>query len=323
MGLQLTHQYHDRLKVSYRGQPLFDYVYNADDIDPYSYQRPYIYPVHSTDGDLVSIFRTIDHPWHLGISMTLTVVNDQNFWGGNTYIPESQRHAIVEQGLLARPETNKYNPDKDSYALLENVGKTDHIAWDSLECSDMTVTFQEQLVWITSRGESWFDELRKIECSVINDEYWTINWQTHLKNISGEVLNIGSPTTLGRPNAGYGGLFWRGPRSYLNGDILADNGLTGEDVMGKAAPWIAYIGQHDDSLRHSTLIFRDSPQNIRYPNKWFVRNNPYGCVSFAFMFDEEYPLQPDDSLNLQYQVIIATGKRSRSDIETILNAIPL
>ena len=30
--------------------------------------------------------------------------------------------------------------------------------------------------------------------------------------------------------------------------------------------------------------------HVRFPGKWFVRNDPYACVSCSFKFDEEYVL---------------------------------
>ena len=46
--------------------------------------------------------------------------------------------------------------------------------------------------------------------------------------------------------------------------------------MGQPASWLAYTGKHDgvtaaQVTNDSTLIFVDHPDNLRYPNKWFVR----------------------------------------------------
>ena len=59
---------------------------------------------------------------------------------------------------------------------------------------------------------------------------WTLDMAFELTNVCSEALIFGSPTTQGRPMAGYGGLFWRGPRSFLDrGDIsgLGRSGGTG------------------------------------------------------------------------------------------------
>ncbi len=46
------------------------------------------------------------------------------------------------------------------------------------------------------------------------------------------AIPIGSPTTRGRENAGYGGLFWRGPRSFTGGSVLAPGVAGGDELRG-------------------------------------------------------------------------------------------
>src|SRR5262249_2784383 len=148
--------------------------------------------------------------------------------------------------------------------------------------------------------------------------YWSLDLSFCLLNVAQHPLVFGSPTTEGRPDAGYGSLFWRGPRSFLYGKILAADGLEGSEIMGKASPWLAFSGRHDGNAEASTLLFLDLPSNPRYPTRWFVRNDPYACVSYSFMFDEEYSLQPGEKLTLDYRLVIGNGEWSRSQIEDYL-----
>ena len=64
---------------------------------------------------------------------------------------------------------------------------------------------------ITQAGEEWIAEERTISVFDVDVTAgsWALEYGMALTNISGEALHIGSPTTAGRPNAGYGGLFWR------------------------------------------------------------------------------------------------------------------
>src|SRR5690606_4499119 len=113
-----------------------------------------------------------------------------------------------------------------------------------------------------------------------------------------------------------GSLFWRGPRSFTGGEIIAPE--LHDDYMGVSMPWIAYRGRHDDGSKSpSTLLFIDDPSNPRYPNKWFVRTDPYACVSFSFMFDEPYLLQPDETLSLTYHIVIFDGAPDRDELERV------
>jgi hypothetical protein len=59
----------------------------------------------------------------------------------------------------------------------------------------------------------------------------------------------------------------------------------------------------------------DHPSNPRFPTKWFVRNDPYACVSCSFMFDEEYVLPAGEALALRYRIVLGHGAWSRARIE--------
>lgn len=297
MSLHLTHLYDDALELSFDDRLLFRYVY-APDTPQMESPRPYFHPIYSLAGDLVTIFRPYDHVWHKGISMTIAHLEDQNFWGGGSY-----RHG---QG----------------YVQLPNNGSQRHDSWGGIRFDGQTFSATERLSWITQAGEHWLDESRTIALGEVDVEngYWSLDFATKLTNIRGQSLHIGSPTTAGRPLAGYGGLFWRGPRSFLHGDVLAADGLSGPDVMGQSAAWLAFSGRHDGSANHSTLVFVDHPHNLRYPNQWFIRNDPFACVSFAFMFDEVYELAPDETLDLRYRMVLANGERDRKQIESLAHS---
>lgn len=279
--VNVTHELGRHLDVRHGDTLLFRYVYVSDAPQVES-PRPYFHPLRTLAGDTVTIFRPHDHLWHHGLSMTFANLSGENFWGGATYVPDR------------------------GYAQLDNNGRIDHEAWDRL---DPAGPMEERLAWITQAGERWLEERRTIELVDVDTgcEHWTLGLGFELRNVSGRPLEFGSPTTAGRPMAGYGGLFWRGPRSFLGGTILAAGGLEGPDVMGRPAAWLAFVGRHDGSARASTLVLADHPENLRYPNKWFVRTDPYACASWSFMFDETHTLAPDGCLALRYALIVGSG----------------
>ncbi|CAN5725496.1 hypothetical protein BH20ACT12_BH20ACT12_06760 [soil metagenome] len=172
-------------------------------------------------------------------------------------------------------------------------------------------------------GEIWIEEVRGISVGELDSArgFWSLDLSFRLTNVREQSLTFGSPTTEGRPAAGYGGLFWRGPRSFSGGEILAADGLEGPEVMGRASPWLAYVGLHDGTGHGSTVLFVDSPTNVRFPCKWFVRNDPYACVSCSFMFDEEYALEAGEELALDYRVVVGDGAWSRERIEDYVDGI--
>jgi Methane oxygenase PmoA len=293
MSLKLIHTAEDHVEVHCDGNLLFRYVYRPRTLAIES-SRPYLHPVLTRGGNVVTGFRPHDHAWHHGISMTSAHLGHagdpaENFWGGQTYV-----HG---QG----------------YIQLDNNGRIEHRDWLGLNCDGANAILDESLQWVTHDSLPWLGERRTINAEV-GEGYWQLGFYTRLTNLTSQPLLFGSPTTAGRSQAGYGGLFWRGPDDFIGGQILADGGLEGPGVMGRSAAWLAYIGAHGDSGQRSTLLFVDDPANPRYPNQWFVRNGDYAGASFAFMFDEEYALQSQAELALRYRIVIADGAWERERI---------
>ncbi|MGO7983998.1 DUF6807 family protein, partial [Rhizobium johnstonii] len=82
------------------------------------------------------------------------------------------------------------------------------------------VTFAHDLDWITQQGAPFFTGHRTLRAVIVDDDSWALTFETAMTNVSGATVSIGSPTTKGRENAGYGGLFWRGPRSFTGGRLM-------------------------------------------------------------------------------------------------------
>lgn len=300
MTYQLTHHYHDRIAVAYDGAPLFDYVY-APQVPAFESPRPYFHPLRTLRGDIVTGFRPHDHRWHHGLSMTFAYLSGQNFWGGNTYV-----HG---QG----------------YIPLENSGQQRHGRWDEVTCDPTAgVTLRQAITWHSYEGEAWIDEARRIAVTEVDVAAgrWALDIGMRLRNIRGAALEFGSPTTQGRDKAGYGGLFWRGPRSFIGGLMTLADGrqalMDEGDLIGERAPWLAFTGRHDGVDHESTLLFIDHPDNPRYPTQWFVRAMGFPGASFALTFDELFILQPGEEVNLQYRIVIADGIWPHEQIKAYL-----
>jgi hypothetical protein len=261
---------------------LFRYTYLPSDPQLES-PRPYFHPVRTLGGDLVSLYRPHDHVWHKGIALSLPNVGPENFWGGPTF----------RQG---------------SYVQTDNDGRMRHEGFDLAVGKDDVVRLDERLSWVTEAGQTVITEWRRIGAAAWPaDDAWSLAFETTISNVSGADIVIGSPTTEGRPNAGYGGLFWRGPRSFTGGTVLTPDGTGGDELMGARGPWMAFTGRHDEHGRSSTLVFRDAPGNFSYPSQWFVRSTPYACLCPAPFFDAEYTLATGAALTLRYDIAVADG----------------
>jgi Methane oxygenase PmoA/Oxidoreductase family, C-terminal alpha/beta domain len=256
---------------------LFRYVYRPDD-PPAESPRPYLHPVRTLAGVLVTGCRPEDHPWHKGISWALPNVGPENFWGGPTY----------RRG--------------DGYIQLGNNGAMRHDRFETVEADGARARLAERLTWVTAAGRALFAERRRITAAVRPDRSeWSLDFVFAMRNLSGGPVDIGSPTTQGRENAGYGGLFWRGPAAFTGGRVLTPDGAGGDEIMGRPGPWLAFAGPA------ATLAFRDNPANPGYPCRWFVRRSPYACAGPAPFFAAEVPVPAGGELTYRYEVTVTDG----------------
>ncbi|MDX3059297.1 PmoA family protein [Streptomyces sp. NE06-03E] len=304
-AVDLVHRHGEHLSViaSESGVELLRYVYRAE--DAWEAPKPYIHPLRTLSGQVVTGYRPNDHRWHKGLQMTASHLSGANLWGGNSYV-----HG------------------KGYRALPERVGSMAHAGFDEVSVHDGGARFAERLTWHPRSGELWAEETRRIEVHDVDavTGSWALTWSSAVTNRRGEPLRFGSPTTHGRPDAGYTGLFWRGPRAFRDGRIIGPAG-EGPDLMGRQAPWLAYGGEYDEADGHATLVFVHSPENDHsgaggaHPAHWFVRDSPYAAVAPSFAFHQELVLDPGATLTRRYRVLVADGAWDRERIASAVGGL--
>jgi hypothetical protein len=277
-----THHYAGRsVTVTAGNVDLLTYVYGPDTPTLES-PKPYLHPVRTLAGDVVTAFRPDDHVWHKGIAWSLPHVGEHNFWGGPTFVD-------------------------GQYVQLANNGSATHRELTGISIDEDWAEVAHRLAWSSEAGQPVCDETRSLAVSVLDGRTWALVFATAMTNVSGATLDIGSPTTKGRPNAGYGGLFWRGPRSFTGGTVQSpERSGGGSDLRGTRAEWLAYRSR---SLRGSTIVMVDDPANPRHPTPWFARSEEFACLCPAPFFHEELAVAPGETLRFRYAVVVAAGDR--------------
>jgi hypothetical protein len=284
------------LTVSLGDQDIATYTYDATDEQRES-PRPFFHPLRTTAGETVSAYRPWDHVWHKGIAWSLPHFGEDNFWGGPSF----------RRG--------------EDYQWLPNNGAMRHERVIDSGHDGGAFRFTHALTWWTQAGKHVVDETRSIRVSPGADgTSWTLVFETEMTNVSGADVHIGSPTTEGRENAGYGGLFWRGPREFAGGRIAGPGGATGEELRGARGPWLAFVGQHDDSCRYSTALIADDTANAQHPPEWFARSEPFACFGPAPFFSTEVAFASGTTMTNRYAVVIADGDSDGERLENLAAA---
>ncbi|GAA1973787.1 PmoA family protein [Microbacterium pumilum] len=282
MTLSISQDGGAAIAVSDGHTELFRYTY-VPDTPQFESPKPYLHPLRTRAGHLVSLFRPHDHVWHKGIAWSLPVVGDENFWGGPTY--------VRDQG----------------YVQLPNDGAQAHLGVEALAVgADGVARFAHDLEWITQAGDRLFTERRAIGARVVGEDSWVLTVETAMKNVSASDIAIGSPTTKGRDNAGYGGLFWRGPRSFTGGTLVTASGTgSGNDVRGQRHEWMGFAGRQDEVDASSLIVMVDDVANPHHPPQWFARSEEFACLNPAPFFSEELVVPAGGTVEFRYGVGIA------------------
>ncbi|MEV4179721.1 PmoA family protein [Nonomuraea sp. NPDC049709] len=270
------------------------YVYRPDAPDAEA-PKPYLHPIRSLSGAPLSVYRPHDHRWHKGLQMTWAHLSGQNFWGGPTFSVERNYH------------------------WQDNLGHINHTAFTDVSADGQRVTVAEDLRWISAQGEHWITEERRQLFHSVDAErgLWALDFTTELRNVRGATLHFGSPTTHGRPMAGYAGFFWRGPRSFTGGTIIAAGGQGGEEMMGRQAPWLAMVGRHDEIDGGGTVLAVAGHSSAPVPIKWFVRREAFAVISPSPSFDEEIALADGDTLDLAHRYVFIDRMCDRAELEEL------
>ncbi|AQU69788.1 DUF6807 family protein [Streptomyces niveus] len=260
------------------GRPVADYVHRPR-LPATLSPRPYLHPVRTLGGLVVTELRPADHAHHLGVSMAVPDVAGVNFWGGRTY--------VRDRGPVA----------------LDNHGVQEHTDW--LE-TDTPGSRTQELSW-TREGRELLSERRTIRTHALSADAWALDFTSTLTNVSGADLSIGSPATNGRPGAGYGGFFWRAPKEGAadpRPEVFTAT-ASGEDaVHGSTAEWLALAGQG------WTLVFAGGDEETRR-DPWFVRTGQYPGVGSSLARERRLPLAAGAGLSRRIVTVVADGRLDR------------
>ncbi|ASO21484.1 hypothetical protein FHR81_003125 [Actinoalloteichus hoggarensis] len=293
--LHVRHELGAEIVVEAAGVAVLSYVYRPDP-SAFESPKPYCHPLRTLAGDVVTDYRPNDHRWHKGLQLTASHVSGDNFWGGVSYVRD------------------------EGYVVKDNIGRMRHDGFDAVDATEDRLDVVERLTWLNSGEETWAREVRRLSVHDVDveDGSWTLTWHSTITNVRDTELRFGSPTTEGRPMAGYTGLAWRGPRAFRDGTVLTPNGLDAAGLMGQHADWVAYSGEHDGVDRHSTLVFQEGPRNAATPAHWFVRSDPFAVVNPSWAFYEELVLPPGAALDREYRVVVADGAWSADRVARTL-----
>jgi predicted dehydrogenase len=254
---------------------------------PTSSPRPYLHPVRTLAGVVVSAHHPADHDWHNGVGMTIPDVNGAHFWGGGTYV-----HG---QGSV----------------LLDNHGA---IAGQPPKVSDDGLT--QQLEWTGDDGSVLLQEQRSIGWAAVDGRAWRLTFESSLHADSGAEIN--SSGSKGRTGAGYGGFFWRFP-ACENVEVFTAEAAGEERVHGSVAPWAAWCADFfaGPGISGPATIILAAADAAAAGEPWFVRVRDYPGIGSALAWDRPATIPPGGVLRRRFEVLIADGRLTEAESRAV------
>jgi len=240
--------------------------------------RPFVHPIRTLSGVVVTDLAPADHPWHAGLSLAIADIDGDNYWGGNTYVAG------------------------EGYVLLDDHG---HVDPDVPERpSEDVCRFDAR--WLDRRGGVVLHERRTLRAAATEvPGAWRLTADSELTNVTDRVLGFGSPGTRGRPDAGYGGWTLRLAPRLVGAEVLTSEcggRPCGEDALGRPARWVCYRG-----AGVSVLVADNAALRGQAAPPWYVRVDEFPAVGPAPWFREVVPLPPGDTLHTGVTVVVADG----------------
>ena len=275
------------------GTTVADYQ-DGSHIRAVSSPRPYLHPVRTLGGTVVTDHQPLDHVWHLGVGVALQDVDGVNFWGGRTYTREAGQYVWrPDHGSITVTET----PVEETAAAPGGPGR-----------------LRERLSWNGPDGASVLAEDRTWTWAGAGPSVWRLSLDFALSPAGSRPVSLGSPGSNGRHEGGYGGFFWRLPECN-DATVWTPAGSGEAGVHGSVTRWIAWAGTFDGG-KDATLVFV-APHGATDP--WFVRVDGYPGVGQSLAWDAPVIAEPGEPVRRKITVFVADGILATSDIDALIN----
>lgn len=238
--------------------------------------RPYLHPVRTAQGVVLTDRSPQRHRQQHGVSMAVALVNGTSYWGGRTYLRGEGPTLLQNHGRQVATRT-----------VAEGAALT------------------QDLTWFTQHDEPLLTERRSTRAVGLGRQGWVLQWTSTLRAGHGD-LTIESAATQGRIGAGYGGIFWRlGPSTTTT--VFGPDVAGERAVHGSSLPWVAFV-QHGVE-RAVTLILVQHPALVL---PWFVRAEDWVGAGPALAWDAPRHVAAGDELALGLAGVAVDGALTES-----------
>lgn len=244
-------------------------------------KRPFLHPVATPSGKVLTRNAPDDHPWHHGLWFTIKLVNEENFW-----------------------------EEYDAYGVLRHTEEPAAVLLEG-GSSETGASVVGDLTWIRPDRETIvIDEHRVLTHVALGDDAFAIDVDTTVTPRTDVLLDRTPYTTWG----GYGGLALRGRGDWTDTRLLLDDGAERERVLGERSRWCDLSGTVDGD--EAGITFLGHAGSPRHPVPWYgsTKAATYGdegwsnFLNAAFLWDEPLAVSAGEGLRFRYRVVVHDGR---------------
>lgn len=261
-------------------------------LDYASAPKPFLHPVSTPGGVLMTLIEPDDHLWHRGLWFTFKFVDGDNFW--------EERDDFGRQRVAGIPQVS--HPDQTTTVIDLDLD------WMAPGATGPVLT-----------------EQRRLTIRVIEDAT-QIDLATTLRATADVTLDRTPYTTWG----GYGGLAFRATAHWQPSQRTAGDRITDGFLLGETAPWCDVSGpitasaltdpspgeEPNDAIidRSAGVAILDHPANPRHPTPWYTGSGAGNFLNAALLFHEPMALATGATLDLRYRVLVHDGTWGVADL---------
>jgi hypothetical protein len=237
-------------------------------------RRPFIHPLATPAGRVLTVDAPPDHPWHHALWFAIKYVNGDNFW-----------EEIAPYGVVRH---------RDDPPVL--AAESDH-----------AVSVSGFLDWVApDRTSVVLRERRTLVHRSLGAASYAIDVEVELQALTDVALDR---TPFNGEWGGYGGLTFRGRPDLVDTELQLAGHAPTDRVLGERAPWL-HLSGHLDGAEVGMAIL-DAPTNPVHPVPWYAstRAATYGdgwanFANAAFLWDEARSLGRGESLRIEHRVLV-------------------
>ncbi len=276
--------------------PIGEWFYRWDGVP-----RPFVHPVTTPAGHVLSVDAPDDHWWHHALWFTIKFVNGENFW------EEYEDFGLLVQAVApsieelpggtvkATSSIEWHRPDSDEAVIHETVTMTfRYLHHRRTDAADTTGSNT-----ITGHAMDWDVQLVPT-CDVTLDRTPFTTW------------------------GGYGGLTFRGRPDWHDTELRLPEGDPRARVLGDSGAWCALEGPLGGEGADAIvgLAMFDHPENPNHPIPWYAstKADTYGdegwsnFMNAAFLWHGPLELREQETLRVRHRVLAYDGSRNVDQI---------